>query len=72
MITQKQIDRINELAHKSKTVGLTDEEKEEQMILRRAYIDAFKESLHSQLGNTVIVRPDGSREKLSDKKKNKK
>ena len=72
MITQKQIDRINELARKSKTVGLTDEEKEEQMILRRAYIDSFKESLHSQLDNTVIVRPDGSREKLSDKKKNKK
>lgn len=72
MITQENIDRINELARKSKTVGLTDEEKAEQQELRRAYIEAYKQSLHAQLENTVIVRPDGSREKLSDKKKNKK
>lgn len=71
MITQKKIDRINELARKSKSVGLTENEKEEQKILRREYVDAFKASLVSQIDNTVIVRPDGSREKLSDKKKNK-
>ena len=71
MITQEKIDRINELARKSKSVGLTEHEKEEQKILRREYVDAFKASLVSQIDNTVIVRPDGSREKLSDKKKNK-
>lgn len=71
MITQEKIDRINELARKSKSVGLTENEKEEQKILRREYVDAFKASLVSQINNTVIVRPDGSREKLSDKKKNK-
>jgi len=71
MITQEKIDRINELARKSKSVGLTENEKEEQKILRREYVDAFKASLVSQIDNTVIVRPDGSREKLSDKKKNK-
>lgn len=71
MITKETIDRINELARKSKSVGLTEGEKEEQQKLRRAYIDAYKQSLHAQLDNTVVVRPDGSRERLSDMKKNK-
>ncbi len=69
MISQETIDRINELARKSKTSGLTDNEKEEQQRLRKEYIEAYKASLRCQLDNTVIVRPDGSREKLSDKKK---
>lgn len=45
------IKRINELAKKSKEVGLTDEEKEEQRILRRAYIDSVKANIIGQLGN---------------------
>ena len=32
---QEQIDRINELYHKSQAVGLTDAEKEEQAALRK-------------------------------------
>lgn len=72
MITQEKIDRINALARKSKTAeGLNEAEKEEQQKLRREYIDAYKASLHAQLGNTVIVRPDGTRERLSDMKKKK-
>ena len=46
MVTQEQINRINELARKAKTPeGLTEEELKERDILRRAYIDSFKESL---------------------------
>ncbi len=45
------IERINELARKSREVGLTEEEKEEQRILRRAYIDSVKASITGQLGN---------------------
>ena len=37
------IERINELYRKSKAEGLTEEEKKEQQILRREYVDAFKE-----------------------------
>lgn len=55
MITQEQINRINELARKSKTVGLTPEEAAEQQRLRREYIDAFKANLKSQLDNIEIV-----------------
>ena len=52
MITNEQIDRINELARKAKTEdGLTKAEKEEQQRLRREYIDAFKTNLRSQLDN---------------------
>ena len=69
MITQEKIDRINFLARKSKSEGLTPEEKAEQEKLRREYIDAYKANLRAQLDNTVVVRPDGSKERLSDKKK---
>ncbi len=70
MITQETIDRINELARKSRTPeGLTEAEKEEQQKLRREYIDAYKASLRNELEHTVVVRPDGTRQKLSDFKK---
>ena len=59
MITQEMIDRINTLARKSKTAeGLTDAEKEEQQVLRRAYIDAFKRNIRATLENIEIVDPD--------------
>jgi uncharacterized protein YnzC (UPF0291/DUF896 family) len=45
------IKRINELAKKQREVGLNEEEKEEQAILRRAYIDSVKASITGQLGN---------------------
>ena len=66
-MTQEKINRINELAKKQKTVGLTEEEKQEQFALRREYIDAFKQSLVSQLENTYIVEPDGTKRKVSKK-----
>lgn len=67
---QKKIDRINELARKSKTeAGLTEEEKAEQAVLRREYIDSVKASLVGHLENTTILRPDGSKEKVTRKNK---
>ncbi|MBR3869200.1 MAG: DUF896 domain-containing protein [Clostridia bacterium] len=67
---QKKIDRINELARKSKTPeGLTEAEKAEQAVLRREYIDSVKASLVGHLENTTILRPDGSKEKVTRKDK---
>ena len=60
-MTEEKIKRINQLARKQKTEGLTEAEKAEQYILRREYIEAYKQSLISQLENTVIVEPDGTR-----------
>ena len=66
-VTNEQIARINELAKKAKTVGLTPEEETERQELRAAYIKTFRESLRGQLDNTVIVRPDGTKESLKKK-----
>ena len=62
------IARINELAAKAKTEGLTEEELAERDKLRRIYIDSVKASLTGHLDNTYIVRPDGTKEKLKSKK----
>ncbi len=63
-VTNEQIARINELARKARTAGLTPEEERERQALREAYIAAFRQSLKSQLDSTVILRPDGTKEKL--------
>ena len=61
---QKLLERINELANASKVRELTPEEKAEQAALREEYRIQFRASLRGILDNTVIVRPDGTREKL--------
>ena len=64
----EQLDRINELAHKSKTpAGLTEAEKAEQKALRAEYIAAFRASLTTQLEGITIVDPDGSTHKIIKK-----
>lgn len=57
-ITQEQIERINELANKKKTEGLTDKEVAEQKVLYREYIDAFKANLKAQLEMIEVVDED--------------
>ncbi|HIZ79147.1 MAG TPA: DUF896 domain-containing protein [Candidatus Lachnoclostridium stercorigallinarum] len=57
---QEDIDRINTLYHKSQSVGLTEEEKEEQARLRKAYVAAIRESLRGSLNNISIQESDGS------------
>ncbi len=66
---QKKLDRINELAKKSKSVGLTENELAEQKLLREEYLVEFRAGLRGILDNTVIRRPDGTEEQLSAKKK---
>lgn len=66
---QAKIDRINELARKSRTEeGLTPEERTEQAALRQEYLAAIRASLTAQLDSTVIQYPDGTRKKLKRKK----
>ena len=65
---QQKLDRISELARKSRTAeGLTDAERAEQMALRQEYIESMKRSLRAQLDNTIIVEPDGTRHQLKKK-----
>ena len=64
---QKKMDRISELYRKSQSVGLTEEEKAEQAVLRREYIDSFKRSLTGQLDNMYIVDEKGNKTKVERK-----
>lgn len=64
---QEQIDRINELARKAKTAGLTEEEERERAVLRRAYIDSVLGNLKGQLDHTYIVDEQGNKRKLEKK-----
>ena len=57
---EKKIARINELYHKSKEGTLTEEERKEQQILRREYIDSVRMNLRGQLNNISIKEHDGS------------
>ncbi len=64
------IARINELAKKAKTVGLTDDEKVEQAKLRKEYIQSVVGDLRSQLDNTYVLDKDENKVKLTDYNKN--
>ena len=61
------IARINVLAQKAKTEGLTPEETEERDKLRRIYIDSVKANLIVQLDNTYLVDEKGNKRKLNKK-----
>ena len=67
-MTKEQVARINELARKKKTVGLTESELREQAALRAQYLKDFREGLRQQLDNTYIQYEDGTKVKLEKKK----
>ncbi len=64
---EKKIARINELYRKSKAEGLSDEERKEQQILRREYIDSVKRNLSAQLEHISIQEADGTITNLGKK-----
>ncbi len=68
MDSQK-IARINELYHKSRREGLTEEEKKEQAVLRYEYIQAMKSNLKSTLDSVLIQEADGTITELSKVRK---
>ncbi|QCX32517.1 DUF896 domain-containing protein [Caloramator sp. E03] len=67
MITKEQIQRINELYKKQVNEGLTEEEKIEQQMLRRLYVEAVKENLRAQLENIKIVDEKGYKHNIQKK-----
>jgi len=67
MNMDEKIKRINELYHKSQKEGLTEEEKEEQRILRQDYIQSVRNNLRGQLNNVSIQNEDGTIENLGEK-----
>ncbi|MBQ9806690.1 MAG: DUF896 domain-containing protein [Clostridia bacterium] len=69
---KEKLERINALAKKSKSEGLTDAEKAEQKLLREEYLAEFRASFRGILDNTVIQYPDGSKQSLPDYRDTKK
>lgn len=65
-MTKEKIARINELAHKMKTVGLTEQEKTEQAELRKEYVASVVGNLKSQLDNTYVVDEHGNKTKVAE------
>lgn len=64
---EQTIARINELARKSKGVGLTTAEKDEQAKLRREYIAAIRMNLRTQLDQIDVQEADGKIVNLGEK-----
>ena len=60
------LDRINELAKKSKIQPLTEEELSEQKALREEYLYEIRLSFGAMLDNTVVQSADGSRKPLKE------
>ncbi|MCM3667814.1 DUF896 domain-containing protein [Mesobacillus maritimus] len=60
MLSKDKLARINELANKSKTTGLTQEEAKEQSALRAEYLRTFRSSMVNTLKGVTIVDPLGN------------
>lgn len=52
------LEKINHLAHKQKTIGLTEEEQAEQYALREEYLKIFRKSFKKRLENIDIEYVD--------------
>ena len=67
---KEQIERINELARKKKTVGLTEAEVEEQAALRAQYLKEFRANMEATLQAVRVEQADGTYKPLEKKKTN--
>jgi uncharacterized protein YnzC (UPF0291/DUF896 family) len=60
MLSKQKMARINELAKKAKSIGLTEEEALEQQQLRREYIQVFRKTMVEMLHSVTIIDPNGN------------
>ena len=65
----EQIERINELARKKKTVGLTEAEEKEQAALRAQYLKEFRANMEDTLRRVRVEQEDGTYKPLVKKEK---
>jgi uncharacterized protein YnzC (UPF0291/DUF896 family) len=60
MLSKQKMARINELAKKAKSIGLTKEETLEQQQLRREYIQVFRKAMEDMLHSVTVIDPNGN------------
>ena len=58
---KSKIDRINALAKKAKSIGLTERETAERDALRKEYLADMRASFRQQLDNTYVQTTDGAK-----------
>ncbi|MCR6096157.1 DUF896 domain-containing protein [Salipaludibacillus agaradhaerens] len=74
MLSKEKIQRINELARKAKSDGLTLKEQQEQKDLRQEYLGNVRQSFKNQLTSVKVVDKKGNDvtpEKLKEEKRRK-
>ncbi|WP_100331012.1 DUF896 domain-containing protein [Bacillus xiapuensis] len=59
MLSKEKIARINELSKKSKSAGLTEQERQEQTALRQEYLQAFRSSMKKTVEKVRIFDANG-------------
>lgn len=57
---KEKVERINELARKKRTVGLTGAELDEQAKLRAQYLKEFRENMIATLESVRVEQEDGT------------
>ena len=60
MLSDKKLKRINELATKKKTTGLSIEEAKEQTQLRKEYLETFRSSMRETIESVKVIDPEGN------------
>jgi len=60
MLPKDKLDRINLLAKKAKSKGLTEAEAKEQSALRREYLETFRSSMFNTLKGVTVIDPEGN------------
>ncbi|MGX7196091.1 DUF896 family protein [Enterococcus olivae] len=60
MLSKEKLARINELAKKKKSEGLTDAEQKEQHALRQEYLTAFRGGMKHHIEGMKVVDPEGN------------
>ena len=58
---KSKIDRINALAKKAKTIGLTERETAERDALRKEYLADMRAAFKQQLDSTYVQTADGAK-----------
>ena len=60
MLSKEKMARINELAKKAKSTGLTPVEAKEQSKLRSEYLKTFRKSMSDTIEHLKIIDPEGN------------
>ncbi|EME8125400.1 DUF896 family protein [Enterococcus faecium] len=60
MLSPEKIERINELARKKKENGLSKAEEQEQINLRKEYLEVFRSGMRHHIEGMKIVDPEGN------------